>query len=354
MSNKAQKLYHKAQVVIKDPQYVIRYLGNKFMGSRWNTMIYSSIWFLKGLMSKKGTPAHIENYLKEDSTQVDTFWGRHTVITPQLSLMRAAKQDEGFIQWRAKLYPMFHELMGLWGNHADEIVLDYGCGPGTDIVGFLLYSNAKRVIGIDISEKALEFASRRMALHNFKPDMVSLIRISDSTTAIPLPDNSIDFIYSQGVLHHISHPEAILKELHRLLKPGKQASIMVYNRQSVWYHLYVAYFEMITLNRFKGLSTEEAFAKTTDTVDCPISRCYNPEEFVRICEQAGFKAEFKGGYYSTLELETFVKCKNVALKDKRLAEEHRFFLSELDNAPLPKRHGKVAGIGGVYILTKES
>lgn len=316
-------------------------------------MIYSSIWFTRSLMSKKGKPASIQYYLHEGNTRVDTFWSRHTVITPQLSLMRVPKQDEEFIRWRALQYPMFHELMGLWGDHTGEVVLDYGCGPGTDIVGFLLYSNAKKAIGIDISEKALVFASRRMALHNFKPDTVSLIRISDSATEIPVPDNSVDFIYSQGVLHHISHPEAILKELHRVLKTGGNASIMVYNRQSIWFHLYVTYFETMVLKRFQGLSEEQAFAKTTDTTDCPIARCYNPEDFMQICERVGFKTEFKGGYYSTLELQMFTKYKDAALKDKRLAEEHRLFLSELNNDPLPKRRGKVAGIGGVYILTKE-
>lgn len=347
---KTSSLFHKVQVVIKNPKYAIRYLGNKFLESRWNELLILCNWLISG---KKGKQPLVERHLHGSSTRVDTFWGRHTVITPQLSMMRAAKQDEEFIQWRAQKYPLFHELMGLWGNHAGEVVLDYGCGPGTDLVGFLLYSNADKVIGIDVSEKALRFARRRMALHNFKPDKINLIRISDSEPKIPLADNSVDFIYSQGVLHHTSYPESILKELCRVLKPGKQASIMVYNRQSVWFHLYVAYFEMITLNRFQGLSAEQAFAKTTDSVDCPISRCYNPDEFVRICEAAGFKAEYKGGYYSTLELETFAKCKDAALADKRLAEEHRLFLSELDNAPLPKRHGKVAGIGGVYILTKE-
>jgi hypothetical protein len=28
--------------------------------------------------------------------------------------------------------------------------LDYGCGPGNDVVGFLLHTNAKQVIGMDV------------------------------------------------------------------------------------------------------------------------------------------------------------------------------------------------------------
>ncbi len=41
----------------------------------------------------------------------------------------------------------------------------YGCGPGNDLVGFLLWGHARQVIGIDISRKALELARRRLALH---------------------------------------------------------------------------------------------------------------------------------------------------------------------------------------------
>lgn len=343
---------HKVQVAVKDPKYAIRFLGTRFLESRWNEMLILANWGLGSLTNKRGKRPPISGCAQSDSTQVSDFWGRHTVITPQLSLMRTDKQDQSFIKWRAKEYPLFHELMGLWGDHSGEVVLDYGCGPGTDLVGFLLCGNAKRVIGIDVSLKALKFASRRMALHNTDPHRVELIRVSDSQPSIPLVSNSVDFIYSQGVLHHTSHPEDILKELHRVLKSGKQASIMVYNRESIWFHLYVSYYEKIVLKRFQGLSDEAAFAKTTDSVDCPISRCYKPEDFVKICEQAGFKAEYKGGYYSQLELNTLNKHKEAALANIQLGLEHWRFLANLSEEALPKYNGKYAGIGGVYRLDK--
>jgi len=345
-------LPHKAQVAIKDPKYAIRFLGTKFLESRWNELLVLANWGLGSLTNKRGNLPPISDCSLNDSTQVTEFWGRHTVITPQLSLMRTEGQDKAFIEWRAKEYSFFHELMGLWGDHNGEVVLDYGCGPGTDLVGFLLYGNAKKVIGIDVSLKALEFASRRMSLHNIDMHRVELIRVSDSQPSIPLVNNSVDFIYSQGVLHHTSHPEDILKELCRVLKSGKQASIMVYNKQSAWYHLYVAYYEMVFLNRFKGMTVAEAFAKTTDSVDCPISRCYEPEEFIKLCEQAGFKAEFKGGYYSQLELQTLTHYKSEAIADTSLSMEHRDFLLGLSKNKYPQYNGKYAGIGGVYILEK--
>ena len=59
---------------------------------------------------------------------------------------------------------------------------------------------------------------------------------------------------------------------------------MVYNRDSVWRHLYVAYERMI-LERtpFAGLDVDEAFTRTTDGAECPIARCYAGAECSPLC-----------------------------------------------------------------------
>ena len=54
------------------------------------------------------------------------------------------------------------------------------------------------------------------------------------------------------MLHHTSHPDAIIAELARVLRPGGTATIMVYNRDSVWFHLYTAYERMIVEDAFPG------------------------------------------------------------------------------------------------------
>jgi len=58
---------------------------------------------------------------------------------------------------------------------------------------------------------------------------------------------------------------------------------MVYNRESIWLHLYTAYDQMILKNAFPGISLEEAFARNSDGVDCPIARCYSAGEFIDLC-----------------------------------------------------------------------
>ncbi len=244
--------------------------------------------------------------------------------------------------------------MELYGDHENETVLDYGCGPGNDVVGFLLYSKARKVIGIDISRKALELAASKLRLHRIDPGRVQLIETKDSSSVIPLVTESVDYVYCEGVLHHTSGPEAIIKEFHRILKPKANACIMVYNRNSLWFHLYTAYVRTVVENAFADLSIDEAFSRNTDGENCPLARCYRPEEFIAICEKQDFRAEFVGGYLSLHELMLLKKYRDLALDDDRLAQEHRSFVRELtyDNKGHPMYEGKYAGIGGVYKLRR--
>ena len=289
--------------------------------------------------------------LAKGTTRVDNFWGKHTVNSLPF---KTQQESLDYLEWRFEQYPLFRELMGLWGDHTNEVVLDYGCGPGNDLTGFLMYSKAKKVIGVEVSEKALRLASRRLALHKIDQERVELVQISDAEPKIPIEDNSVDYIYCEGVLHHTSYPERILLEFYRVLKPGGSASIMVYNRNSIWLHLYTAYEKMIVQNAFPGLKLEEAFARNTDGVDCPIARCYTSAEFIDLCSAAKFRTEYLGGYLSKIEMNILKRLKHQALADDRLENVHKDFLKNLinDKKGYPMYQGKYAGIGGVYKLIK--
>ena len=286
-----------------------------------------------------------------ERTDVDAYWSEHTVNSKPF---RTAEESIRYLQWRNEQYPLFPEFMEMWGRHTGQTVLDYGCGPGNDVVGFLIHGDAARVVGVDVSPKALDLARQRVALHRIRGRQVDFIRISDAQPEIPLPDASVNYINCGGVLHHVSNPEAILAEFRRILKPGVRGRIMVYNRQSLWFHLYVAYARMIVEGKSHGLSTEEAFRQSTDGERCPVSVAYRSQDFLRMLEGVHLQGRFIGGYLSLIELACWHERGKAAIEAVELPEEHRAFLSELefDANGYPKWQGKYAGIGGSYEMWK--
>jgi ubiquinone/menaquinone biosynthesis C-methylase UbiE len=94
-------------------------------------------------------------------------------------------------------------------------VLDYGCGPGGYIIPLAeLVGESGKVYALDIHPLAIHkvqaIASKKQ-LTNVKTIL------SDCQTG--LPDNSLDVVLLYDAFHHLSDPEVVLNELHRVLKP---------------------------------------------------------------------------------------------------------------------------------------
>ncbi len=274
------------------------------------------------------------------------YWSVHMVNHQSFN---SVDDSLNHFHWRNIQYPGYIELMPVTGIN-DKVILDYGCGPGNDLVGFSVYSKPSKLIAADVSKPALDFAKKRLELHGKSAE---LIHINDKNNTIPLASNSVDYIHSSGVLHHCSNLDAVLIELYRILKNDGEISVMIYNYQSIWIHLYVAWFYQLKKNKYKNLSLLEAFRRTTDGQNCPISNCYKPEQFINIVENAGFSIKLRGISISITELKVMHRRFD-AIQDLRLDKEHTQFLSTLtfDEKGIPYYQGNVAGIGACYTLKK--
>jgi len=111
-------------------------------------------------------------------------------------------------------------------NAAD--VLEIGCGVGTDAVQFA--RAGARYIGIDQTERAVKLARRRFTLDDLEGKFQQA-----EATSLPFGDASFDLVYSHGVIHHIPDTERVVAEMHRVLRPGGTALVMVYHRGSLNY-----------------------------------------------------------------------------------------------------------------------
>jgi len=109
-------------------------------------------------------------------------------------------------------------------------VLEIGCGIGTD--GAQFAKAGADYTGIDLTEAAIDLARRRFVLAELKGDFC----VSDAER-LDFPDDSFDLVYSHGVLHHTPDIEAAVAEIHRVLKPGGRAVVMLYHRGSYNYRV---------------------------------------------------------------------------------------------------------------------
>jgi ubiquinone/menaquinone biosynthesis C-methylase UbiE len=110
-------------------------------------------------------------------------------------------------------------------------VLEYGCGTGS--LAFSLTKEASEVIGIDISDVAIERARReaeRRGLENTR-------FVVDNAESMQLPDRHVDVVVGSGIVHHLDIPKA-MAEVRRVLKRGGVAIFaepLAHNPALQWY-----------------------------------------------------------------------------------------------------------------------
>jgi ubiquinone/menaquinone biosynthesis C-methylase UbiE len=116
--------------------------------------------------------------------------------------------------WRDLLHPRAEVLKEV-GIRAGSRVLDFGCGPGSYVVPVAdLVGPSGKIYALDIRPLSLEMVRKRAA----KRHLANVVPVrSDGQTG--LLDRSLDVILLYDVFHELEQPEAVLKELHRILKP---------------------------------------------------------------------------------------------------------------------------------------
>lgn len=112
--------------------------------------------------------------------------------------------------------------------------LDVGCGGGRYTIA-LARLGAEHVIGVDVGEPGLEDARRRAEALGLGADRVEFRWAT--ALALPFPDASFDFVCCSGVLHHTPNVAAGLAEIHRVLRPGGSAYLLLYGDGGLYWPL---------------------------------------------------------------------------------------------------------------------
>lgn len=109
-------------------------------------------------------------------------------------------------------YEHMHRYCWAQSLCSGRAVLDIACGEGYGSA--LLAKVAQSVIGVDISQDAVDHARRNYAGH------ANLRFAQGSATRIPVDDASVDVVVSFETLEHLAEQEQMLAELRRVLKPA--------------------------------------------------------------------------------------------------------------------------------------
>jgi len=121
---------------------------------------------------------------------------------------------------RSKLEVLFGP--GIWDEVRDKDVLDFGCGPGTEAVE-IAERGARRVIGLELYQKWIR-ASTALA---------EARGVAEKCYFGKSWDAPVDIILSLDSFEHFADPAAILRIMHRLVKP---TGCVIASFGPTWYH----------------------------------------------------------------------------------------------------------------------
>ena len=162
-------------------------------------------------------------------------------------------------------------------------VLEIGVGNGSH--AYLLAGHSDSYTGIDLTSYAVNSTAKRLELFDIPAKIMQM-----DAEAMAFPDSSFDFVWSWGVIHHSSNTKKILEEMHRVLKSGGEAIIMVYHRGLWNYYFCGGLIRGVVLG---DLLRTHSLAKTVQRhTDGALARYYTIGSLRLLLEETGFKIDY--------------------------------------------------------------
>lgn len=153
-------------------------------------------------------------------------------------------------------------------------VLEVGCGLGGHTEA--LARTGALVEAIDLSPTSIANTRRRLALRG----LAGNVEEADAE-ALPFEDNTFDFVWSWGVIHHSPNTKKCASEITRVLKPGGRLHIMLYHRSSLYNWVNVIFRYGILQGKLFTMSIQDLHNRYTDGKKIggvPLAKYYTKKE----------------------------------------------------------------------------
>jgi ubiquinone/menaquinone biosynthesis C-methylase UbiE len=202
-------------------------------------------------------------------------------------------------QYDGHLYAQSVDLFAKrWAANGEDLAffqnkycLDAGCGGGRYSFA-MAKMGAAAVVGVDISATGLDDARRRGDSLGY----TNVLFQQGSVLDLPFPDSTFDFVCCSGVLHHTPAVDRGLFEIHRVLKPGGSAYLLLYGSGGMFWPLN---YLLRALARVLGRSEVERYVAgagyaaskrraVVDDLFVPILETYSAERIAALLKSAGF------------------------------------------------------------------
>lgn len=243
-----------------------------------------------GFQSQDGVTVFLRPDSKIIADEADRaeFWNKgwekrnaHLLTLDREAIVRERQNSMDYLSKQA--YPSVVDITP--EKVGGKLFLNIGCGGGYE--GLLFAGYGARYIGVDFSHNAASFTKK--LIHNAGFGGVTY---QAEAEALPFQSDSIDFIYSSGVLHHTPNTEQALKEVHRVLKPGGTAMIGLYPTYSImflWYRLHAVLrgnFSKRAIDDWMNANTEGDWQ--VEDSENKWTKTYTKPQFAALMDGAGF------------------------------------------------------------------
>ena len=165
----------------------------------------------------------LQSLISDQQQQTETTfsykWQKRETFESEASLRRMR-------EWLNNRYGVASEFSWLTKTALPPLILDAGCGAAMSSMEFFgpIFDRI-RYLGVDVS-KAVDVAQGRLAACKSDAGFMQA-----DITRLPLPPESVDVIFSEGVLHHTDSTRDAFLSLVPFLKPGGRFMFYVYRKK---------------------------------------------------------------------------------------------------------------------------
>ena len=145
------------------------------------------------------------------------------ILRAQAGVIRRFLEDRRFAERMAR--QPFHARLGEWiQSGLGTRVLEVGCGPGRYVA--MLSTLGFDVTGVDLHH----FPDWEMVRGRTRAQLLDKIDAAD----LPFSGESFDHVVCSGALLYFEHPEAAVREMHRVLRPGGRLALRTVNAGNLY------------------------------------------------------------------------------------------------------------------------